>query len=354
MYAPDKIMAYSNGKPSEGFGEPYRIFDRGRVIARLPGPPYQFLDGITAVTGEPFALKDGASCEALYAVPEDAWYFAANRCGRMPFSILLEIALQPCGWLAAYCGSALTSDSDLSFRNLGGQGTQFELVGPGIGTLTTRVTMTKVSNSAGMIIQHFDLLVLAAERKIYEGTTYFGFFAKAALVNQVGMVQAKVPYLTLEQAAVAEVGLLPHEPPFPGPMLRMVDRIDGYLPDGGVKGLGLVQGRIAVDPEFWFFKAHFYQDPVWPGSLGVESFLQLLKYAAWKRWGDPPADGWQTVAPNRKHAWTYRGQVLPTDREVVVVLEVTAADDARRRLTADGYLTVDGRVIYQMTGFTLE
>ncbi len=352
LYAPDKIMAYSNGKPSEGFGEPYRIFDEGRVIARLPGSPYQFLDGITAVTGEPFVLKDGASCEAVYEVPPDAWYFAANRCDRMPFSILLEIALQPCGWLAAYCGSALTSASDLSFRNLGGQGTQFELVGSDIGTLTTRVTMTKVSNSAGMIIQHFDLLVMAGERKVYEGTTYFGFFAKAALVNQVGMTQAKVPYLTPEQLAVGEV--LPHDPPFPAPMLRMVDRIDGYLPQGGVKGLGLVQGRIAVDPEFWFFKAHFYQDPVWPGSLGVESFLQLLKYAAWKRWGEPPVGGWQTVAPNRKHAWSYRGQVLPTDREVVVVLEVTSADDALRTLTADGFLTVDGREIYQMTGFALE
>ena len=78
-------------------------------------------------------------------------------------------------------------------------------------------------------------------------------------------------------------------------MLRMVDRIDAYVPDGGSKGLGLVVGRIAVDPAFWFFQAHFYQDPVWPGSLGLESFLQLLKYAAWKRWGDPGPAGWQTV-----------------------------------------------------------
>ena len=109
-----------------------------------------------------------------------------------------------------------------------------------------------------------------------------------------------------------------------------------------------------MDPDSWFFKAHFYQDPVWPGSLGIESFLQLLKYAAWKRWGTTPADGWQAVAPGRKHAWTYRGQVLPTDGEVVVVLEVTEADDANRRLTADGFLTVDGRTIYQMAGFTLE
>jgi len=136
-------------------------------------------------------------------------------------------------------------------------------------------------------------------------------------------------------------------------MMRMVDRIETYLPAGGAKGLGLVVGRIAVDPSFWFFQAHFYQDPVWPGSLGLESFLQLLKYAAWRRWGDPPA-GWQTVALDRPHSWTYRGQVLPTDREVTVLLEVTAADEANRRLTANGFLTVDGRVIYQMTDFTLE
>jgi 3-hydroxymyristoyl/3-hydroxydecanoyl-(acyl carrier protein) dehydratase len=113
-------------------------------------------------------------------------------------------------------------------------------------------------------------------------------------------------------------------------------------------------GRIAVDPEFWFFKAHFHQDPVWPGSLGLESFLQLLKFAAWRRWGEPREHGWQTVGLHRPHSWSYRGQVVPKDREVLVVLEVTAADEENRRLTANGFLTVDGRVIYQMTDFTLE
>jgi acyl transferase domain-containing protein/3-hydroxymyristoyl/3-hydroxydecanoyl-(acyl carrier protein) dehydratase len=354
LYGSETIKAFSNGNPSEAFGEPYRVFDRDRVIARLPGPPYQFLDRITAVTGEPFVLKDGAACTAEYDVPPKEWYFDANRCDRMPFSVLLEIALQPCGWLAAYCGSALTSDSDLSFRNLGGTGTQFEPIGPTVGTLTTAVTMTKVSKSAGMIIQHYDMLVTAGGRKVYEGTTYFGFFGKEALRNQVGMPTAKVPYLTDDQKAFADAGELPHDPPFPAPMLRMVDQIDGYLPRGGKAGLGLVQGRIAVDPSFWFFKAHFYQDPVWPGSLGLESFLQLLKYAAWKRWKAEPKGGWQTVAIGKPHTWTYRGQVLPTDREVVVVLEVTGVDEATRTLTADGFLTVDGRVIYQMQDFTLE
>ena len=65
-------------------------------------------------------------------------------------------------------------------------------------------------------------------------------------------------------------------------------------------------------------------------------------------------ESWQTPALGSPHSWSYRGQVLPTDREVTVILEVTAADDSARRLTANGFLTVDSRVIYQMTDFTLD
>jgi 3-hydroxymyristoyl/3-hydroxydecanoyl-(acyl carrier protein) dehydratase len=173
------------------------------------------------------------------------------------------------------------------------------------------------------------------------------------LANQVGIREAKVPWPSGKDVAGSERGLLPIHSPFPAPMLRMVDRIETYLPAGGSKGLGLVVGRIAVDPAAWFFKAHFVQDPVWPGSLGLESFLQLLKYVAWKRWGESPW-GWQTTALSRPHTWIYRGQVLPKDREVTVILEVTGADDDARRLSANGFLIVDGRVIYQMTDFTLE
>ncbi len=354
LYDKARIVAYAEGNPSEAFGEPYRVFDAERKLARLPRAPFAFVDRVTQVTGEPFVLKAGAACVAEYDVPPGEWYFDAERSGHMPFSVLLEIALQPCGWLAAYCGSALTSDEDLKFRNLGGKATQFRAVGPHAGTLAMRAKMTNVSKSAGMIIQHFDMAVSDRHGPLYEGTTYFGFFSKWQLATQVGIREARVPWPGGADAARAERGTLPHDPPFPAPMLRMVDRIETYLPDGGAKGHGLVVGRIAVDPGFWFFQAHFYQDPVWPGSLGLESFLQLLKYAAWRRWGSPPAGGWQAVALNRRHEWSYRGQVLPTDREVTVLLEVTAADDAARRLTANGFLTVDGRVIYQMTDFTLE
>ena len=348
------IMAYSNGNPSEAFGDRYRIFDDKRVIARLPGPPYQFLDRITEVEGEQWMMTAGKMAEAQYDVPPNEWYFAANRCHDMPFSVLLEIVLQPCGWLAAYVGSALTSEVDLSFRNLGGKATQFLPVGTDIGTLTTVVKLTNVSASGGMVIQHYDYtLTNYAGQIIYQGNTYFGFFTKQALANQVGLREVQPYQPTAEENARGEAFDYPKDTPFPDTQLRMVDQVDLFVADGGPHGLGFIRGTKIVNPDEWFFKAHFYQDPVWPGSLGLEAFLQLLKVVAAKRWGWRPDDRFETMVLNHPHQWTYRGQVIPKDHQVTIQAVITSVDDSHRFLEAEGYLIVDGRIIYQMEHFTL-
>ena len=344
------ITAFAVGKPSEAFGDRYRVFDAERVIARLPGPPYQFLDRIVQIENcEPWVLAAGGRIVAEYDVPSDEWYFRDNGQPVMPFAVLLEIALQPCGWLAAYLGSALTSPSDLSFRNLGGKGVQHLPVGPDAGTLSIDVTITKVSNSGGMVIQNYDMRVRAGDRVVYEGDTYFGFFSKPALAQQVGIRDAQL-YRPADEGGAAGFAF-PEGDPFPGPMLRMIDRVECYLPTGGPAGLGYVRGTKKVDPAEWFFQAHFFQDPVCPGSLGLESFLQLLAVAASRRWG---AGSGLRLALGSNHEWIYRGQVVPSHDTVTVSAWVTAADDAARTLTADGFLQVDGRTIYQMRGFTVQ
>lgn len=135
--------------------------------------------------------------------------------------------------------------------------------------------------------------------------------------------------------------------------MRMVDRIDCWLPAGGPHGLGLIQGSKTVDPAEWFFKAHFYQDPVWPGSLGLEAFIQLLKIAAGERWGADSPTVFSGLTLGKPHSWVYRGQVLPTNRQVVIQAAIKAVDDRKRQLLADGFLIADGRTIYQMNDFTL-
>jgi 3-hydroxymyristoyl/3-hydroxydecanoyl-(acyl carrier protein) dehydratase len=173
------------------------------------------------------------------------------------------------------------------------------------------------------------------------------------LAQQVGLREATPYEPTAAEEAHGERFPFPTEPPFPDPMLRMVDAIDLFVPNGGPYGLGFVRGTKEVDPAEWFFQAHFYQDPVWPGSLGLEAFVQLLQVAAARRWGTPPATRWHILAPGVSHTWVYRGQVLPADRRVTVQAVVTRIDEDTRTLSADGHLLVDGRVIYQMKGFAL-
>ena len=191
IYDYERILAFSIGKPSEAFGEPYQIFDQKRVIARLPGPPYLFMDRVTELPVRPWVLEATDWIEGQYDIPPDVWYFKANRQTLMPFCVILEIVLQPCGWLAAYVGSALKSDIDLSFRNLGGQAILYMAPGPDTGTLTTRVRMTQVSEAGGMLIEKFDIQLWSQGQLLYDGNTYFGFFTKMALKDQVGIRDAR-------------------------------------------------------------------------------------------------------------------------------------------------------------------
>lgn len=353
IYGPDKILAYSNGNPSEAFGDRYKPFDKDRILARLPGPPYQFLDRIVEVTGEKWVLKSGAAATAEYDVPRDAWYFAENGQPTMPFAVLLEVALQPCGWLAAYCGSALTSPIDLSFRNLGGDAVQSVDVTPDIGTLITKVKLTKVSSSGGMIIQGYDMEIIdSTGRQVYKGSTEFGFFTKASLADQVGLRGAKV-FVPASKDVARRLPLVGGYPSLPGPRLLLLDSVDQY--DGaGPKNLGALIGRRAVNPKEWFFDAHFYQDPVCPGSLGLESFIELVKCHARDRWPNlGPTARFESMVLGRKHKWLYRGQYTPASKAVEIQCWITSVDEASKTITADGLLARDGLWVYEMRDFSL-
>jgi len=129
-----------------------------------------------------------------------------------------------------------------------------------------------------------------------------------------------------------------------------------FDPLGGPDGLGFIRGTAEVDPDAWFFKAHFYEDPVWPGSLGLESFIQLLKVVAVEQWGEEIDLGqcdFEVMALNQTHNWIYRGQIIPKDEKVTVQAVITEIDHTNKLLRADGFLTVDGRIIYQMNDFAL-
>ena len=134
----------------------------------------------------------------------------------------------------------------------------------------------------------------------------------------------------------------------------MIDVIEIFNPTGGPHGLGFIRGSKKVIPEEWFFKAHFYQDPVCPGSLGLESFLQLLKFVALERWGTTYAEShhFEPITTGKPHTWVYRGQIIPSDQRVQVEAVITDIQESPYPIiTANGFLSVDGRIIYEMKDF---
>jgi 3-hydroxymyristoyl/3-hydroxydecanoyl-(acyl carrier protein) dehydratase len=179
---------------------------------------------------------------------------------------------------------------------------------------------------------------------------------KEALANQVGIRDAVLYQPEKSEIARCKSFPYPVSAPYPDAMMRMVEQIDVFVPYGGPHGLGFIRGTTRVDPEAWFFKAHFYQDPVWPGSLGLESFMQLLKVVAMARWqNDSNSENcrFESMAVGTEHNWVYRGQIIPSDSVVVIQAVINEVDDVKKQLRAEGFLTVDDRIIYQMSDFTL-
>ena len=366
LFSREKILAFAVGDPSKAFGKSYQVFDKDREIARLPGPPYFFMDRVIKTDHPAWHMEPGGWIEAEFDMPDDGWYFKAARSETLPFCILLEIALQPCGWLAAYAGSALHSEDRLYFRNLGGEVKLISPVHRTMGTLTMRSRLTGVSKAGGLIIQDFDLEVLNKGEMLYQGHTNFGFFTRASLSNQTGIKNASLALkLTDEEKKSASLERFKDTAPLtpedttqdgfsvmPAKALRMIDSVDIFLPQGGKYKKGYIRAEKMVDPKEWFFKAHFYQDPVCPGSLGVESFLQVMQYFAFKTWNIDPAK-YQVSMPPHTHKWIYRGQITPAGKHIELQVHIKEENKEKMTVTADGILLADGLCIYQMEDFMI-
>ena len=61
----------------------------------------------------------------------------------------------------------------------------------------------------------------------------------------------------------------------------------------------------------------------------------------------------ETIAHGEQHRWNYRGQIIPSNDQVLVEAVVTSIDDEKRLFKANGYLSVDDKIIYKMNDFTI-
>ena len=352
------MLACAWGRPEDAFGPRFAVFDGIRRTGHLPGPPYFLMTRVTQLDAVMGDIRPGSSLVVEYDIPEDAFYFADNPAGTMPFGVLMEIGLQPCGWLATFLGITLKEEQLLFFRNLDGDSFPTMPILPTSGTIRTHVTCTSISASGGMTIESFKVQCYIGETPVYKLDTVFGHFPKASLDSQVGM-----PRTPEEKAWITEpndFNLDVRATPVPGLAtgnMLMIDRINGWWPKAGAAGLGRMRAVKDMDAGAWFFKAHFYYDPVQPGSLGVQAMIQTIQAYAIHTGlaAGMTRPVFEDAAIGRKAVWKYRGQVNPFKKQVVIEMEAKAVECEGDTvvITADTYLWADGLCIYKGVGIAV-
>ncbi|MDZ7845147.1 MAG: PfaB family protein [Anaerolineales bacterium] len=356
LFTTEQIQAFTLGDPQDCFGSTYAAFE-GRRIPRLPNRELRFIDRVIKIQGKQGDVQPGSTLVSEFDLPHQDWYLE-NTASGLPYVSLMELALQPCGFLSAYLGTIKDkAQHDFYFRNLDGEATLEhwpDLTGK---TITNQIELLSSSTLQETIIQTYSFRLSCAGDTFYRGTSSFGYFTPRMLKSQAGLDGGK------------EIKPWKEEHPQAGRWLQMTgpqsaaSSLRAALPeperlwiarDGGSKQHGYLYLNQAVDPQDWFFKTHFYQDPVMPGSLGVELISRALQSGAAGL--DLPAGKTWRVAPDQRTSWKYRGQITPDTSTIQVDVHIQSLNRNSRRLLirADANLWKGNKRIYQISDLTLE
>jgi 3-hydroxymyristoyl/3-hydroxydecanoyl-(acyl carrier protein) dehydratase len=365
------IEEFATGSLVACFGPDFSIYDNRRA-PRTPNGDLMLISRVLEVTGKRLDLKNPASVLSEYDVPEEAWFFTENSHPAVPpYSILMEISLQPNGFISAYVGTTLLSpDIDFCFRNLDGEGTILRPIDLRGKTITNRSELLSTVTTKNTIIQRFRFELIHDGLPFYEGTAAFGYFPPSALVNQIGLdggisnnpLQTK-EYLSTSSIVHIDLKSTTAREQYyqkkaershyhlAGPQLDFLDEVH-IVEKGGKYGQGYICGYKKIDPTDWFYPCHFFQDPVMPGSLGVESILQAMQiYALQQDLGAQFQSPRFAQRLNHNIVWKYRGQLIPDDDQMVIDVHIKKVERSPEtvNIVGDANLWKNDIRIYEVT-----
>ncbi|NRA42837.1 MAG: beta-hydroxydecanoyl-ACP dehydratase, partial [Pseudomonadales bacterium] len=366
------LFEFATGNISNCFGPEFDVY-QDRIPPRTPCGDLQLVTQVIDVQGQRGELKKPSSCVAEYEVPHNAWYFSKNSHQHwMPYSVLMEISLQPNGFISGYMGTTLQyPDKDLFFRNLDGRGTLLKHIDLRGKTITNKSVMLSTSQAGGSIIQSFTFELLADGDTFYQGSAVFGYFSADALTNQLGIDNGRTtnPWFVDNDTAKHQIEVLnladdklslytapagkPHYK-LAGGQLNFVDTVS-IVEGGGNEGKGYIYGERTIDPTDWFFRYHFHQDPVMPGSLGVEAIIELLQSYALKNDLGAGFNNPRFIAPLSEVVWKYRGQITPLNKKMELDVHISDVirSDGEVRIVGNANLSKDGLRIYHVSDIAL-
>ncbi|MDX2470243.1 MAG: beta-ketoacyl synthase N-terminal-like domain-containing protein [SAR324 cluster bacterium] len=363
-YNDQAIVEFAVGSLGKAFGPDFNIFE-GKLSQRNPNGQLQLVSRVPEFNGVQGKFEKESILISEYDVFAMDWYYQDNPAGVLPYSVIMEIALQPCGIIGALMGSPLVfPKTDQRYRNLDATATMYgspDLRGK---IITCKVWLHSTSKAQDTLIQKYSFELLVDGVKFYDGKTTFGYFTQKALSNQLGLDVGKLKPLWIDENNAASTtynlsdeascSVFTAKPAQPNLKIgrgqhNYLDQVQ-VVGSGGKHSKGYVSGSKTIINDDWFFEYHFKDDPVMPGSLGVEAITQAIKTFALDQ-----NLGAKFTNPIFDHAigqadWKYRGQIVPENDVMSLEAHITSIEETAGATTiwAEASLWKDGLRIYEV------
>jgi 3-hydroxymyristoyl/3-hydroxydecanoyl-(acyl carrier protein) dehydratase len=245
-------------------------------------------------------------------------------------------------------------------RNLEGRATILRDADPRGRTLRQHTTLIDHSALPDTILHRYAYEVALDGEPVYVGESVHGFFSPEVLSGQQGLDGGRCVPNWLARQAARPAGVrrldVSGDTRLGRGRLALLHEVD-LLPDGGSYGAGYARWERVVSDDDWFMAHHFFNDPVMPGSVGVEALFQGV--GAWAL-HTGVADGLREPqlrpAAGVELSWKYRGQIQREHKRMcgeAHIREVRRSQD-RIFVIADGSVYRNGLRIHQIDNIGVE
>ncbi|BBB47632.1 hotdog family protein [Pelolinea submarina] len=357
LFTRRQLEEFASGSVAACFGPDYAILDQ-RKTPRIPNGRLLLIDRVVAISGERRNPQPPAAITSQVDIPADAWYLREEGYPQVPLAVLMEMALQPCGILSAYLGTSLVIPPENNlFRNLDGNLRFADLPDLRGKTVTNTAQLTRAFSSGGLTIQAYSFALSVDGQTFLSGESSFGYFTPATMEKQSGLDGQEKRAMLIENTDVP-LTFRPLGTSTVGGERGLLDLVDQtwFDPAGGRFAKGVILGQKDLQADEWFYSNHFYQDPVMPGSLGVEAIARSLwKYLRREFPQIDPAATRLSFAGNEALSWKYRGQVLPRNQRTYFEIHIKDIDRSGPTpvIRADADFWVDGLRIYAIENLNM-
>ncbi len=299
----EQIIEMTEHSMAAVLGEKYKEVDKYPIRARMPLPPFLFVSRIISIDAE-FGKLGPAQIVAEYDFDESCVF----RRGDTIISQLVASEASHVGiFLMGYMGVDAMFNGELSFRALGTKLTCYSEKPFRVGdTMRTVFTIHKVIQNGSTIVLFYTFENYNGDELILISEASGGFFTKAELASNKGVVQKKLlnklqklepkellHFTDFKQTSYTEEQVsafydgnyelcfgnrfqaiqrdkyyIPYD-------IKMIDRITNIDYNGGKYGRGIICGEKDITPDMWPFKVHFKNDPVFPAIVMIDGIEQI-------------------------------------------------------------------------------